>query len=128
MLSLDEINELVAKLPQTYIPVNGNAQKPICLNKKDLFKNNLKLALRVGNFKVVEFIKMNDTTVDKICFIDLGKKIVVFDSCLFLNILKIGTTNYFIMDDTNWYGGQLSVYKLNEANFDLVKRDGYSKD
>ncbi len=57
-----------------------------------------------------------------------GKKIVVFNNCLFLNILDIGKFKYLIVDDTNWYGGQLSVYKLNHESIDLVKRDGFSKD
>jgi|GEM_PF-4428601 hypothetical protein len=128
-LSLNEINELISRLPETYMPVNEKIKNPLNLNKDELLKNDLKLAIKIGNYKVIEFIKVNtDGSDEKVCFIDLGKKIVVFHNSLFLNILKIGDNDYFIVDDTNWYVGQLSVYKLIGENFTLIKSDGFSKD
>lgn len=130
LLSSKEVNELISKFPKTYFPVGENIRRSLDLNKWILPKNNLKLSLKVGNFKIIQFIKTKGTGMifDKACFVDLGKKIVVFNNCYFLNVLKIGKSDYFIMDDTNWYQGELSVYKLNGETFELVKRDGFSTD
>jgi hypothetical protein len=129
-LSLNDINKFISRLPKSYIPVDQKIKNPIKLNKDDLLEHKLELAIKIGNFSILEFIKIEDpsTSVDKVCFIDLGKKIVVFKDCLFLNILDIRKDKYFIVDDTNWNAGQLSVYKMNGEKFVLVKRDGFSKD
>jgi hypothetical protein len=41
---------------------------------------------------------------------------------------NVGEEKYFIVDNTNWYVGELAVYKMNGEKFDKVKKDGFSKD
>jgi hypothetical protein len=115
-------------LPKKYNPVNQKTEDSIVLDKTALSEYKLELAKKFGNFKVIEFIKIKDTNVDKVCFIDLGEKIVVFKDCLFLDIVDIGKDKYFVVDNTDWYVGELAVYKMNDEKFELVKRDGFSKD